>query len=482
MLRSTLPPYDEVVRVFHGKNSWWMHWREKTFGRANAPESLHDYAARVYSSGRPEELGILVAAFSQSTAKSQSQYLQVVEDAVIAHDKFAATLKGLECIILQTKCYLNFGQPRRAWLSLRRGLTLAQLMVCYIPSKNVSMANSEKNLNRLRNPPEEAEAIWWSLYHVDRFISLLLGLPYSVQDAHLSPEEDTGQVRPFMYGQLFLLRCGKAVGRIIDRNHASREPAWSVTVAIEEEMEAIATLMPDYWWENPSILEGTDPELGSIRIRLLTQIYFFHTRMYLHLPFMRMPATDARYEYSRSLCLQAVRELVKRYLLLRTKILATGEDLSDCKINDFTAFTASVVLLVGLLQCKGDLAGLQSQNDWDLIHRVRKTIRRLIDEKFCKMLAQCDRALGLLMERPISHEPIEVFIPYFGTVTVAGGSEVRRDTNQRADDIHSTAETEDFPTVDWTAHRSDDALLNDATFGLSMPLFDIDDDWSQFLQ
>lgn len=35
----------------------------------------------------------------------------------------------MECIILQGKCCLDIGQPRRGWLTYRRGLALAQLTV-----------------------------------------------------------------------------------------------------------------------------------------------------------------------------------------------------------------------------------------------------------------------------------------------------------------------------------------------------------------
>lgn len=128
-LRTTLPAYDDIVRTCQANGSWWLHYREKSFGSAIAPESLDDYATRVYASDRPEELGILVAAFARSSAKDQSRSLQLVDQVVIAHTEYAATLTGLECILLQAKCYLDLGQPRRAWLSYRRGLMLAQLMV-----------------------------------------------------------------------------------------------------------------------------------------------------------------------------------------------------------------------------------------------------------------------------------------------------------------------------------------------------------------
>lgn len=75
------------------------------------------------------DLGLLVCAFGLSADQNGSLYLALVDRLVISDDEYAATLTGLECIVLQGKCYLDIGQPRRAWLAYRRGLVLGQLMV-----------------------------------------------------------------------------------------------------------------------------------------------------------------------------------------------------------------------------------------------------------------------------------------------------------------------------------------------------------------
>jgi hypothetical protein len=118
-----------MLQILAEDSAWWLFWCEKTFGRTIAVEPLSDYAARVYSSEDPDELGTLVAAFGRSANINQDSYLAAVESMVISQHEYASTLKGMKCLILVAKCYLDFGQPKRAWLTYRRGLMLAQLLV-----------------------------------------------------------------------------------------------------------------------------------------------------------------------------------------------------------------------------------------------------------------------------------------------------------------------------------------------------------------
>lgn len=128
-LRSSLPKYDEMIEVCVQRGSWWAYWREKTYGDLKPVETLPQYASRVFINGTIWELGTLVSAFGLTTETKKSYYLAIVEKLLISDDQYAATLPGIECILLQGKCYLDIGQPRKAWLMYRRGLTVAQLSV-----------------------------------------------------------------------------------------------------------------------------------------------------------------------------------------------------------------------------------------------------------------------------------------------------------------------------------------------------------------
>lgn len=118
-----------MMQAFARGTPWWDHWRQKVFGTCKPIETLPQYAARVYYSGSPAELGILVAAYGHGTEANAAHFFSVVNDLIVARHEHAASMQGMECIILLGRCFLDIGQPRRAWVTYRRGLSLAQLMV-----------------------------------------------------------------------------------------------------------------------------------------------------------------------------------------------------------------------------------------------------------------------------------------------------------------------------------------------------------------
>ena len=73
-------------------------------------------------------LGTLATAYARSLDKDRDIYAMV--DSLIVSDlTYAATQEGLECLILLAKSYTDIGQPQRAWLTWRKGMAIAQLMV-----------------------------------------------------------------------------------------------------------------------------------------------------------------------------------------------------------------------------------------------------------------------------------------------------------------------------------------------------------------
>jgi hypothetical protein len=131
-LRSLLPGYDELVATMSKNGAWWRSFRQKTDVLSPTSfETLATYAARTYTSSNPAELGILVAAYTRTVGQSHHLY-GVVDSLVLSIFTYAATMEGMECLILLAKSYTDIGQPRRAWFMWRRGMAIAQLMVWVI--------------------------------------------------------------------------------------------------------------------------------------------------------------------------------------------------------------------------------------------------------------------------------------------------------------------------------------------------------------
>lgn len=54
--------------------------------------------------------------------------VNVVQALITSDDELVSTVVGLECLLLQGVFHINAGNPRRAWLTFRRALSLGQLM------------------------------------------------------------------------------------------------------------------------------------------------------------------------------------------------------------------------------------------------------------------------------------------------------------------------------------------------------------------
>ena len=99
--------------------------------------------------------------------------LKVVNKLVLADDEFAGTIDGIECLSLLSKHESNQGRIRRAWICTRRGVLFSQLLGLHRRSKNY--------------PPEviqRRESVFRAVYQADRFMSLMLGLPYGAAQQH----------------------------------------------------------------------------------------------------------------------------------------------------------------------------------------------------------------------------------------------------------------------------------------------------------
>ncbi|OAQ63664.1 hypothetical protein VFPPC_16501 [Pochonia chlamydosporia 170] len=128
-LRAALPSYDDITATFAENGGWWDSFRQKTraISQAEMSESLLSFASHAFTSNNPAQVATLVVAYARSVGNS-SQLISLVDNLVISDVSLAATVEGMECLILLGKTYTDVGQPRRAWLTWRKGIATAQLM------------------------------------------------------------------------------------------------------------------------------------------------------------------------------------------------------------------------------------------------------------------------------------------------------------------------------------------------------------------
>ena len=133
-LLAMLPPYDQLHKILNSNGEWWQTWRRKCSGTSTSEETLPQFASRALASGNIGSIGtvVLSVGICSDDEKEVERYIETIDRWVLADDEYAATLEGMECLILKSKWYADVGQPRRAWLSYRKGLMYTQLMVSFL--------------------------------------------------------------------------------------------------------------------------------------------------------------------------------------------------------------------------------------------------------------------------------------------------------------------------------------------------------------
>ncbi|KAF5722693.1 hypothetical protein FMUND_2570 [Fusarium mundagurra] len=411
-LRSLLPEYDVLISTLSKNGAWWSSFRHKVEVICQGSyEDLAAFAARAYTSSDPAVLGMLVVTYARSTGHHHHLY-ELADRLAIPDSAHSYSAEAMELLLLLAKAYSDIGQPRQSWMMYRKGLAISEVMGLY----------------RREVVSPRLKSIWWAFYHGDRFSSLLLGLPYGFNDAHLGPTIEPYNV-PIYPEQRFVLRCASIAGKIIDRNMMPGKPSSASSMLLDEQMDTIASSMPLRWWDLPQSLPTSHAETDELRNLLLLHFYFFHVRVNLHLPFIVGRESTSPRGSHRLACLEASRQLLKRFAILRTQI--EGFSIFDCKTSDFVGFMACVSLILCLSQPRSDEITVPvPDEDQKLIDQVKGIFER--EEKAgCMIACQCRRMLDILSgitldsdESSWSKIPDRIAIPHFGYI--------RRDVVQQA--------------------------------------------------
>jgi len=431
-LLAMLPSYDQLTKILNSNGEWWQTWRRKCSGTAGPDQTLPQFAAQAITSGNIGAISTVVLAVgicSSAEDNDVERYIEAVDRWVLSDDEYAASLEGMECLILKSKWFADVGQPRRAWISHRKGLMYAQLM----------------GLHRKRTTSAAHESIWWGLYHGDRFLSLLLGLPYGINDAHcdLTMPDFGGD---YMHPLVFMNNVSKLAGRVIDRNQGVAEQSFAWALQLDQELEDLWKQLDPAWLDYSELLATPELNAAELRERIMAQMMYHQIRVYLHLPFMLKSATNSRFTYSRTACLNGSREVLRLYTALRTGAV---QPLYECKAVDFIGFTSAVLIQIGLFNfaTTNTSAGpggadnrakmKEVEADVRLVEISIDIFRRASSEKGGKVALQSAEVLEKMQAKfkgghgacPHSNpggaegECDDMVIPYFGTISIRRGGQ-----------------------------------------------------------
>lgn len=454
-LNQLLPSPHDLEIILESSHEWWAIWR-KIFPDISDRrcETMKQSVSHSLRSDKPAEIAkiMLCIAISihqmpdgfdwsrlqlkESRFQLIEKYVSTVNKLIVSDDEIAATVEGIECMALEAKYQVNMGRPRRAWLLYTRAINFAQLLGFH------RLANHP---NKTSNDYKRQVSMWTHLVLGDRFMSLVLGLPYSVPDAFCIPYMNSTNAAnvpaPYNESDRYVQNMVTLVGRLVDRNQSVTPMAYSATLSLDQQLDELYHTSDSSWWTT-DMLPGQSTEDHFDRL----QAQFFHhqVKVLLHMPFMLRPhnAHDKRYQYSHTQALDGARGMIKYYEALRVNS-SVGPYI--CKLLDFQTFTAAMLLVLNLCgygtqhrQSGGIPPDLeQDQRDSELIDLTISLLRGASEEVGGVVAQQSAQALEMLarvrhmtpeMAKCCSQEELDrhtcqVSIPYFGTITIGAGKQ-----------------------------------------------------------
>jgi hypothetical protein len=266
-----------------------------------------------------------------------SLYLTHVTDLVTSKDDLACTQVGVECLLLQSFFYINDGNLRRAWLTARRTLYIAQFLG--LQKRYLGFAQNPDNTI---DTDRAAAMMWVKAVMVDRYVSPILGLPCAVG------RDCFGDIPPSLpitsnYDVLERKLCLIA-GTLADQIQSRSQHHYTSTIGVDESLEDLAqnsdpstVMIPPIWVSNFS----PAAQNASIKL-LLLQSWFYTLKLLLHIPWMLRALTQEKYAYSRVACREASQAILVRYLALRR----AENTQTTVRVIDFMVVLASIALTI----------------------------------------------------------------------------------------------------------------------------------------
>ena len=427
-LNALLPSFEDLTLVLQATEKYWSLWRafpaeilpSSGNPQSNGVANVRNFIFDSMKSSNPIVvakaalcLALCVQQLPSHSAKHHTNlpsfqaallesYLVGAETLLSVNDGSAGSIDSLECLILQTKLYINMGKPRNAWLCLRRATSYALLQGLH----NLSDSADERPVR-----------IWSFIWQHDRNLSLILGLPYAVPDTH------PGVVKPQASRPLpeqAFYEFSIIAGHINDRNQNRGKADYSFTEQIERELIQLKNGVGSQLLNtapSPSMPLQTIYDLQAVKL------YYHNLTKLTHLPYMLKSSSsplDKKYEHSRFAAVSAARSMITAWQQLRD---CSGDAMIICDLMDFLVFTAAIVVVLNLLSPSCPDAIHQQASDWELVHDVTRDLRHVSRGMDCNVASQAATLLQYLSaaQRGIYEGPevYEAVIPYFGAVRIS---------------------------------------------------------------
>ncbi|PYH88857.1 hypothetical protein BO71DRAFT_403517 [Aspergillus ellipticus CBS 707.79] len=349
--------------------------------------------------------------------QSMVHIISTVSSLVISNDDMIGSLEGLQCVILHGLWLMNAGNLRKAWLTFRRAISVAQLIG--IGPGNITSATWDTLESHDRPRSSSVDKTWYIIVASDRYLSLFLGLRIDMRDDSFASEEATKDDSPEEKLEKFHTVISARIG---ERNLQDTNQAYATTQTIDYDLEAGAKRQGQGWWVNPSLTPCEVPQqMFDCIKRLMLQIHHHGLLIMLHLPYLLRDPAEDRYVYSRLTCIRSSREILPRFIAFRT----TVESVYSCRHIDYSGSIAAMTLLLSYLVLGQDSTGRISVTD-----EQRDEDRRLV----CRVKARMEE-VALLNQDKLSQESAQIIGQLLPVLAADGGERISLATGADNDTV-----------------------------------------------
>ncbi|KAI3316507.1 hypothetical protein HD806DRAFT_444584 [Xylariaceae sp. AK1471] len=313
---------------------------------------------------------------------------ELVDDAigmVTLRDDLINSIEGLDCVIIESWYHANNGNLQKALITIRRAITIAQVMGFPQPGK----ARCTVVILETRAYPE---LMWFRMLAHERYLCLMLGVPQSTLDRSMASEKIlAGETQ---MGRLDRIHC-VVVSQILERNQSDpKADDYALTRELDERLQKASRDMPSGWWLTPNLAAGMhQPATLFWCMRQLFHQLFHHSLLIqLHLPYMlRRSTSGQQYEYSWVTCINSSREILSRLIMFHS----FNRISFSCRTIDFFGLMAAIALLIAHVE-RHQFDTLSADQPWRSPGHINIAAGLLAHQR------PCDRALVEQAQRSMS--------------------------------------------------------------------------------
>lgn len=295
---------------------------------------------------------------------------------VTTNDNIIGCIEGLDCMITESWYHANGGNLRKGLITIRRAMTIAQLMGFHRPGKAQCKIVEQ-------DTKAYPEFVWSQIVSIERYLCLMLGVPQGTLDRSMASEATLAS--DTLMGRLDRIHS-VVTSRTLERNQSDpNSNEFALTQELDGELQRASRGLPSSWWLTPNLASVVDqPEalFWDMR-RLFHHLFHYNLLIQLHLPYMlRSSATGENYDYSRITCVNSSLEILSRYVMFHS----FNRIAFCCRTVDFFGLMAAMTLLIAHIDehRRSNPSLARPQRPWD---------HTMMTENLLGHQRPCDRAL-----------------------------------------------------------------------------------------